>query len=101
MSIQIGKYTAQGPYDNAAQLSNASGVYVILGRANDNHRWRVVDVGESETLRDRVENHDRAPCWRGQNHAQLTVAAIYCDAQRRMQIEKALRTEYTPPCGDI
>ena len=99
MSIQVGKYTAEGPFLNTASLHNQSGVYVILGRANDNARWSVVDVGESGEMRDRVENHDRAPCWRGQGHANLGVAAIYCDATRRMAIEADLRAQFDPPCG--
>lgn len=47
MSIQVGKYTAEGPFLNTASLHNQSGVYVILGRANDNARWSVVDVGKA------------------------------------------------------
>lgn len=47
MSIQVGKYTAEGPFLNTASLRNHSGVYVILGRANDNTRWSVVDVGKA------------------------------------------------------
>ena len=101
MSIQIGNYHAEGPFGNEAFLQARSGVYVILGVGSQGGNWNVVDVGESGNIRDRVGNHDRAPCWRGQGHAQLTVAAIYADEPNRMRIERELRTQYNPPCGKI
>lgn len=99
MSIQVGNYHADGPHGNEASLQARSGVYVILGRTNQNQRWNVVDVGESADIRDRVSNHDRTPCWRDQGHTQLAVAAIYADARNRMLIEHELRTQFNPPCG--
>lgn len=99
MSIQIGNYHAEGPFGNANELLARSGVYVILGRTGINARWSVVDVGESASLKDRVSCHDRVPCWRGQGHGELAVAAIYSDQHNRMLIETELRQQYTPPCG--
>jgi len=99
MSIQLGNYHADGPFGNENSLLERSGVYVILGRSQQTARWNVVDVGESENIRDRVANHDRGPCWRGQGHSQLAVAAIYTDERNRMLIERELRAQYSPPCG--
>lgn len=99
MSIQIGNYQAQGPFGNEASLYARSGVYVILGRSHQSDRWKVVDVGESENIQNRVQTHDRAPCWRGQGHGQLAVAAIYADTRNRMLIERELRGQFRPPCG--
>ncbi|MEO1537907.1 MAG: hypothetical protein AAFR73_09265 [Pseudomonadota bacterium] len=82
MSINIGSYHAEGPFGNDNYLQPRSGVYVVLGRRNLSANWSVVDIGEFENIRERVANHDRAPCWRGQGHAQLHVAAIYADVQR-------------------
>ncbi|WP_298936874.1 hypothetical protein [uncultured Ruegeria sp.] len=101
MSIQVGNYHADGPFGNADDLQARSGVYVILGRGNGVTTWNVVDVGESANIRERVANHDRAPCWRGQSHAELTVAGIYADQHNRMLIEKELRGTFNPPCGTI
>jgi len=101
MSIQVGNYHAEGPFGNPGQLMARSGVYVILGRPHPATSWNVVDVGESSDIRCRVANHDRAPCWRGQGHAELAVAAIYSDARNRMLIESELRQLYSPPCGLI
>ncbi|QIK40909.1 hypothetical protein [Pontivivens nitratireducens] len=101
MSINIGSYHAVGPFGNENNLQARSGVYVILGRHSTASTWNVVDIGESQNIRERVSNHDRAPCWRGQGHAQLSVAAIYADAHNRMLIERQLRAEFNPPCGLI
>jgi hypothetical protein len=101
MSIQVGNYHAEGPFGSVAALLARSGVYVILGRRNQASQWQVVDVGESGDIQDRVANHDRAPCWRGQGHSELAVAAIYSDARNRMLIERQLRVQFKPPCGLI
>lgn len=101
MSIQLGNYHAEGPFGNASGLLGQSGVYVILGRSGQASQWIVVDVGESENVQDRVTNHDREPCWRGQRHAELAVAAIYADEKNRMLIERQLRVHYDPPCGSF
>jgi hypothetical protein len=101
MSIQVGNYHAEGPFGNTEQLLARSGVYVILGKRHAAASWNVVDVGESGNLQDRVANHDRAPCWRGQGHSELAVAAIYADAHNRLLIERDLRMQYQPPCGLI
>ena len=101
MSINIGNYHAEGPFGNDNNLQARSGVYVILGRRNHASNWSVEDVGESENVQKRVSNHDRAPCWRGQGHTELSVAAIYSDERNRMLIERQLRAQFNPPCGLI
>lgn len=100
MSITIGNYSFEGPFTNTASLKNQSGVYAVLGRNGQGENWSVVDIGESAEIRDRVENHDRADCWKRQGKSTLAVAAYYCDGNSRISIESALRTQYTPPCGD-
>jgi hypothetical protein len=99
MSIQIGKYHAEGPFGNVNGLQARSGVYVILGRPDEASHWNVVDVGEAGDVRARVGNHDRTPDWRCQGHTELAVAAIYTDERNRMLIERELRDQYDPPCG--
>lgn len=101
MSIPVGNYHAEGPFGNVSGLLARSGVYVILGRQSQASNWNVVDVGESENIHERVAKHDRTPCWRGQGHAELAVAAIYSDERNRMLIEHELRGQYNPPCGLI
>lgn len=98
MSIHIGNYNFEGPFSHTSALHSLSGVYVILGRSG-NSNWNVVDVGESAQVRDRVENHDRRPCWQRHGHAELAAAAFYTDERQRRLIEQSLRLSYRPPCG--
>ena len=72
----------------------------ILGRSGSAPNWRIVDVGEAGDVRQRVSTHDRADCWRRQNHAELTSAALYCDERTRLAVESRVRTFFKPPCGD-
>ena len=100
MSIQVGAYNAEGPYDNVIHLRKASGVYVILGSSTPGVNWKVLDVGESHDVHERVSNHDRANCWKRSGHSVIAVAPIYAAEAQRMQIERELRHQYNPPCGD-
>jgi hypothetical protein len=98
MSITIGNLSFDGPFAGSSQLQSQSGVYTILGRGTGN--WIVVDIGESGNLQDRVANHDRKLQWQGAGHATLGVAAFYCDEATRMRVERQLRLQYSPACGD-
>ena len=98
--MKIGNYEFEGPFpiEQTWQVQNRSGVYVIL-TGTLNNRYKVLDVGESESLRDRIENHDREDCWRRNRQAGLYVAVLYCDEQSRMRIEEDLRATFSPVCG--
>jgi len=63
MAIRIGAYSFDGPYASTAQLVDRAGVHVILTLSWAN-QYQVVDVGESATVRSRIENHDRKSCWK-------------------------------------
>lgn len=100
MSIKIGNYTFEGPYSSTNSLEDRSGIYAILCKsANKN---TVVDVGESATVKSRVETHDRSSCWSRKCTGKLCVAVLYTPNKQqsgRMQIEQELRDIYDPPCG--
>lgn len=98
MAIQIGNYNFDGPHPNTAALFERSGVYVILGRTGQTS-WAVVDIGESESVRNRVENHDRRQCWQARGYQTLAVAALYVAELQRMVVEQNLRAHFNPPCG--
>ena len=99
MTINIINYTFDGPFSSVNDLKNQSGVYVILGNHGSGN-WKVVDVGESSDVKTRVSNHDRADCWKQQGYSNLTVAALYTNEARRMEIESQLRRHFKPPCGE-
>lgn len=98
MTIQIGRYNFEGPFNDPTSLRDQSGVYAVLGRSATG--WNVVDIGESGGVRSRVTNHDRANCWARNRGGGLAYAAYYCDEATRMRIEGELRSQFNPPCGD-
>ncbi len=99
MAINLKSYPFDGPYSQTTALQARSGVYAVLGMRSGDAHYTVIDIGESRSVRERVENHDRAPCWRGRN-VPLYCAAYYCNEADRMKIEQELRLTFNPPCGD-
>jgi hypothetical protein len=101
LSIKVGQYDFDGPFTQTESLWDRAGIYVILCQSSG--PWNVVDVGESDTVKSRVEGHDRKGCWKRSCSGTLGYAALYTpnwtDAQRR-QVEQAIRQQYNPPCGE-
>jgi hypothetical protein len=75
MSIKIGNYTFNGPYTSTANLEDRSGVYAILCQKEGKNY--VVDVGESATVKSRVDSHDREDCWKRNCNGTLAMAVYY------------------------
>lgn len=101
MSMTIGQYEFEGPYDNTGPLQDRSGVYVIMCLRDG--KYYVLDVGESAQVKTRVDNHDRKDSWRQNCNSTLVVAVYYTpnlQSSERVSIEKAIRTQYNPPCGE-
>lgn len=102
MSITLSGYKFAGPYKSTSSLENRSGIYAILTPTKPT-RYKVIDVGESATVKTRVENHDREPCWlRHTNSGGLRYAAHYTPGLQqagRQAIEQKIRQQYQPPCG--
>ena len=94
-------YHFKGLFQNAQSLSSGPGVYVIWCKENDH--WTVLDVGESENVRDRVSNHDRAECWRRNCSGTIYYSAIYTfgSEEERRRIEQDIRSRTNPPCGEL
>jgi hypothetical protein len=101
MSIKIGRYEFEGPYSSTDSLQDKSGIYVILCQKDSN--YNTVDCGESVTVKTRIENHDRADCWRRNCSGTLCVAVLYtpnAQSAGRVAIEQELRSQYRFPCGE-
>jgi hypothetical protein len=102
MSITLSGHQFAGPYKSTAPLEDRSGVYTILTPTDTTH-YKVVDVGESAKVKTRVENHDRAPCWRRNAYdGGLHYAVHYTPGLHqagRKAVEQKIRQQYRPPCG--
>jgi hypothetical protein len=102
MPITIAGYSFAGPYSSTNSLEDRSGVYAILCK-KDNGNYSLVDVGESATVKSRVETHDRKACWSRNCNSLLTVAVLYTphlQQSGRLDIEQKIRAQYNLPCGD-
>jgi hypothetical protein len=91
-----------GTYPDPASLQAQSGVYVIWCQNGLN--WTVLDVGESEDVRARLANHERASCWRRNCQGTIRYSATYTpgmSADGRRRIEAAIRQSANPPCGEV
>jgi len=101
MSINIGSYEFEGPYLSTDKLQNRSGVYAI--HCKDSEQYLLIDIGESEDVKERVKNHDRKDCWTKNCKGTLTVSVLYTPnlkQEGRKEIEQELRDDYNPPCGE-
>ena len=102
MGITVGRYSFEGPFTDVGWLQRSQGVYAILCQA-----WvgspTVLDIGESEDVRQRVEGHDRKSCWQRNCRATVSVAVLYTPgftADQRRYVERELRALYGPICGE-
>ena len=91
-------YDFEGPYTSPSQLSNRGGVYGVL--SNQAGNYSLIDVGKSDTVRARIEQHDRKTCWQRHNRGQLEYCAYYTTQSRRDLIEREIRRNLNPPCGE-
>ena len=101
MSFDWRGYKWEGAFTDPNDLEERSGIYVIWCKNGDN--WKVIDIGESHNVKERVQKHDRAPDWKTHCRGTLYYAAHYTPRLQqagRMEIEKELRRLVNPPCGD-
>ena len=94
MTINISGYTFEGKFSSTSSLNDKSGVYVILN-SND----KVIDVGESQGVQTRVENHSRESCWKRETTS-IYYAAYYTNESNREDVADKIRRAHNPPCGD-
>ena len=101
MALTLGPHTFDGPHFNPGSILDRAGVYAILTLVGN--QYYVLDIGESGTLRTRIENHDRQACWEEcRGDGQLCAAVLYTPYMQqsgRGVIEQHLRTMFDPPCG--
>lgn len=95
--MNIGGYLFQGPYNPDFSFNQDFGaIYAII-----DGRSYLIDVGQTESVNNRIPNHDRKLQW--PRHAQQGYSLyilINENENARLQIEAQIRNQYQPPCGD-
>ncbi|MGI9249701.1 MAG: hypothetical protein ACR2PR_00645 [Pseudohongiellaceae bacterium] len=94
-------YGFEGPYPDFSKLKDESGLYVVLGRNDNDSDWNMIDVGKSKALKSRLEGHNRKSCWKDQGFNKLAYSVCYIFLEVDYEpIEKMIRDEFNPPCGE-
>jgi hypothetical protein len=92
-------YQFEGAYTSPDSLKSRSGVYVIW--CENKGKWTVLDVGESDNVKERVKNHDRTDCWSRNCSGTIYYSATYTPNLQqagRMKIEEKIRQLADPLC---
>ena len=100
MTFERWGYKFDGPYDSPDSLQPIAGVYAIwCGDELD----ELLDVGESDNVRDRVSDHERADCWEQNCTGTIYYSATYMpfsDEDERRRVEQEIRRLTNAPCGE-
>ena len=99
MSFERWGHMFEGAWTTPDSLESRAGVYVIWCKTGD--IWKVLDVGESHDVKDRVLNHDRKDCWERHCSGSIYYSVTYTPNLQqpgRKKIEKKIRDLTSPPC---
>jgi len=88
-------YTFYGPFSVNISFKAVAGIYLIT-----NSQGTIVDVGETENLKERIPNHERRDCWSKNNGVNLYFH-YEANQQQRLSKEKQFRVKSNPACGVI
>ncbi len=94
--MNLNGYNFEGPYDFASDdFNEVAGIYAIVSQN------KVVYVGITDNLKERMSGHHKEDCWR------RNILATNClywlresNEIRRQQIERGIIDNYEPVCND-
>lgn len=95
--MNLSGYQFTGPYNVDLSFKRDFGaVYVIV-----DDQPKILDIGQTKNINDRVQYHDRRPCWDQNKTGSLRLYVhINSSEQARIQIESYLRSRHNPVCGE-
>lgn len=87
-------YDFVGPYSiTTTSFNSVAGIYLIATSGGN-----IVDIGETDNLKERIPNHERKDCWNRNSGVNLWFH-FEGDSDQRLIKEKMLRNNYSPTCG--
>ena len=99
MSFSRWDHEFDGAYTDPNRLRESAGVYVIWCKVGND--WSILDVGESDNVRERINNHNRADCWTQNCVDTIYYSAAYIsDPQERSNLEQHIRDTERVACGE-
>jgi hypothetical protein len=93
-------YAFDGPYRETASLKDTAGIYRIVDEFSG--RQQMLDVGESRSVKSRVEGHRRRDCWTQHRRGTIMCAVLYTPYTQRSGrgvIEQDICANHRFPCG--
>ena len=101
IKIPQGSFIFEGPLANLDALQALAGVYLVMHQTAKK-KLRIIDIGSSDDVRQRLKHHERLYCWRNYSNDENRFFGVrYCNQQDRNLIENWLRDYYQPVCGKI
>lgn len=101
MTVFIGGYSFDGPYDSPSKFDAAAGVFVV--HTGEGGEAVVVDVDEAEDVRTAAEVHPRMPCWQQNVKGPARFSVLYTyrfSEEERRYVVRDVRKVYEPLCGE-
>lgn len=92
-TVDVMGYPFEGPYAITTSFNQVAGVYLIT-----NVEGKIIDVGETDDLKNRIPGHERAECW-SKNLGENLWFHFESNQQRRLVKEKNIRDAHRPICG--
>jgi hypothetical protein len=99
LPLNIYGYDFEGPYSSPDQLPEYAGVYTVWCYKLSSRL--LIDAGQAENVKERLEYHDRKNCW----EKYCSGLIYFCVAEvpdelLRGLLENKLRQGYRPLCGE-
>jgi len=101
MPLTIADYIFEGPFLRLNDIRNLRGVFAVVCMS-ERGSILLVDVGESEEMRDAVRLSNKKDCWLLNCKGSIAVAVLYTpdlDRAGRMDIVEIIRRREFVPCG--
>jgi len=71
----------------------------IFARESEPHTWEAIYIGETESFKDLIPNHNELPCIR-RNKCTHVHTHVNLTSHARLAEEKDLLANHTTPCND-
>lgn len=92
-----GKKYEYAIYPIGTDWSDVAGNY-IFARESSPHKWEAIYIGETESFKDRLPNHNELPCIK-RNGGTHIHAHVNRDSQARLDEEADLLANNKTPCN--
>jgi predicted GIY-YIG superfamily endonuclease len=93
-----GDVSFEGGYQDPNSFRAEPGIYMVYANK------KVMDIGESDNVRNRLLTHNRKDCWqRNSSGSKIHYAVNYMpnsSQEQRIQLEQKLRDLEQLPCGE-